>query len=633
MNSKEFGRKLRELRTRAGFSQRELAELIGVDFTYLSKIENGTIPPPSEKVIRRLGEALNADVDELMILAGKIPADIVQELLRNKETLQTLRSSRSPQKSKATRNTIRRSGMSAIKNLLGYNKIYRVAIAFVLVCAVAASLWFASPQPVRALDVEFPTVPSGTLGSTHYFTIKVDIPNPELVPIQSINMQIYSVIDSSKTVTCNNLPLTSGQTTNYATTGGTVSITASGTNWQEFTATGYANWKGTGYDFSPPNVFGYGYQFAGTASMEYTGSWTSPADWPSGGYKIRVDIVASSAALTKTFTELSSQFTLTQAPVAGGGAEVVSAGILDVSDIVNPYGVFTESVTHRSADKKVTLDIPRGTTGKTARDRALSRISVTPMADPPEAPEDANIIGLVYDLGPDGATFEPAITLTFTYDPDELSADAVEEDLTIAMWDETAGENGEWVVFTDVVVNTEDNTITVSVSHFTAFAVLEPVPAPPAEVPTVPTVPPAVPEPAAFAVSNLTVQPAEVEPDESVTITVSVANTGGSEGSYAVVLKINGVKEVEKSVTVDAGATKSVSFSVAKAETGSYSVTVDGLSGSFTVVAPAVVPPPTEVPEEVPAPTPIAWWVWLIVGIVAVAIIAVIVWLVMRRRA
>ncbi len=55
-----------------------------------------------------------------------------------------------------------------------------------------------------------------------------------------------------------------------------------------------------------------------------------------------------------------------------------------------------------------------------------------------------------------------------------------------------------------------------------------------------------------------------------------VANTGGTEGSYDVVLKINEVKEVEKSVTVAAGSSEIVTFLVTRADVGSYSVAVDG---------------------------------------------------------
>jgi len=86
------------------------------------------------------------------------------------------------------------------------------------------------------------------------------------------------------------------------------------------------------------------------------------------------------------------------------------------------------------------------------------------------------------------------------------------------------------------------------------------------------------------------IQPAEVEPAEVVTIAVLVANTGGESGSYTVVLKINGVKEAEERVTIAAGSSQTVAFSVTREEAGSHTITVDGLSGSFTVV-PVVAPP------------------------------------------
>ncbi|HEY87146.1 MAG TPA: hypothetical protein G4O06_03860 [Dehalococcoidia bacterium] len=96
--------------------------------------------------------------------------------------------------------------------------------------------------------------------------------------------------------------------------------------------------------------------------------------------------------------------------------------------------------------------------------------------------------------------------------------------------------------------------------------------------------------PAAFSVSNLSVQPAEAQPEEAVTITVSVTNTGDKEGSYTVVLAINEVKEAQKSVTVAADSSQDISFTTSKEEAGNYNVAVDRLSGSFSVVALAKPP-------------------------------------------
>jgi len=87
-----FGNRVRELRKQKGLSQRELAKEAGIDFTYLSKIENDRTEPPSEKVIRKLARHLDVDADELIALAGKVPADLARILAANPEAIQYLRS-------------------------------------------------------------------------------------------------------------------------------------------------------------------------------------------------------------------------------------------------------------------------------------------------------------------------------------------------------------------------------------------------------------------------------------------------------------------------------------------------------------------------------------------------------------
>lgn len=93
-----------------------------------------------------------------------------------------------------------------------------------------------------------------------------------------------------------------------------------------------------------------------------------------------------------------------------------------------------------------------------------------------------------------------------------------------------------------------------------------------------------------FLVKNLSIQPAKVQPNEIVTITVSVDNTYNTWGIYSLVLNINGVKEAEKQANVDAGSSQDVSFSVSREDLGRYTVFINGLSGSFTVVT-RVSPP------------------------------------------
>lgn len=92
--------------------------------------------------------------------------------------------------------------------------------------------------------------------------------------------------------------------------------------------------------------------------------------------------------------------------------------------------------------------------------------------------------------------------------------------------------------------------------------------------------------PAAFSVSNMSVSPDTVAPDETVTIVVDVTNTGESEGTYLVVLKVNGVEEATQSISLDGGETGQVVFTTAQDEAGSYTVEINGLSAAFSVVQP-----------------------------------------------
>jgi len=313
-------------------------------------------------------------------------------------------------------------------------------------------------------------------------------------------------------------------------------------------------------------------------------------------------------------------------PPAPPEAPVIEANLFGSSYRfpISTSGEVLETITATSADGKLNITIPAGTIAK-VDGQPLSSLTADVDPSPPDPPEGDNIIGLVYDFGPEGATFVPPITVTFAYDPDEVSEG---DELVVMVWDEAAGE---WVEVGpgDYTVNTETNTITLLVSGFSKYAIIaRAAPAPPT-----PTAPP--PAPAAFSLSALTVQPAEANPGELVTITVEVANTGGTAGSYTVVLQLNGMKETEKSVTVAAGSSEIVTFSVTREVAGSYSVTVDGLSASFTVAAP-LPPPPSPEKEEaeeeiVPSPAGISWWVWLVIGVaVVVAILIGFAWV--RRR-
>jgi len=140
--NRKFGTKLRDLRKKSGLSLRELADRVNVNFTYLSKIENGILPPPSEKVIRQLAETLNADKDELLALAGRIPSDIA-EILKDRDTLEKLRAEQVKKEEKAL--AVHKKLVSLPQVSIPLKGLYRLALPVFLVIAVAASLWYATP--------------------------------------------------------------------------------------------------------------------------------------------------------------------------------------------------------------------------------------------------------------------------------------------------------------------------------------------------------------------------------------------------------------------------------------------------------------------------------------------------------
>jgi transcriptional regulator with XRE-family HTH domain len=88
-----FGAKIRQFRYQKGIGIKKLALQLGVDYSYLSKIENGKVPA-SAGIVERLSEYFDCNRDELMLLADKVPRDVMQILRENpQEALALLRES------------------------------------------------------------------------------------------------------------------------------------------------------------------------------------------------------------------------------------------------------------------------------------------------------------------------------------------------------------------------------------------------------------------------------------------------------------------------------------------------------------------------------------------------------------
>ena len=304
-----------------------------------------------------------------------------------------------------------------------------------------------------------------------------------------------------------------------------------------------------------------------------------------------------------TGTPFGGGGSLTGGAGGGGGASPLpKVGSVSLIQYLDWQGKTRIDIKIRSDDGVVTLVVPQGTLMRDVEGKPLATLSVLALETPPPPPGYV-LVGHAYNCLPAGANFAPNVTITFTYNKADIPDGVSEESLLLAYWD-----GNKWINL-PTTINAAGNIATAKVEHFTPFALM------------------AYTGLTHFSASGLSIQPQEVQPNEVVTISVSVANTGDAEGVYSVVLKVNGVKETEKSVTLAAGASQNVSFSVTRGEAASYSVDVNGLTGSFTVAAPA---PPAEETPPASTPAPIAWWIWVIVGVIVVGLIT---FFTVRRRA
>jgi transcriptional regulator with XRE-family HTH domain len=89
--SQTFGEVLRTIRRSKEISQRELANKVAVDFSYISKLENDRIPPPAADTIVKICEVLDVQPESLLSLTGKLPSEIKELIGSNPKALEFLR--------------------------------------------------------------------------------------------------------------------------------------------------------------------------------------------------------------------------------------------------------------------------------------------------------------------------------------------------------------------------------------------------------------------------------------------------------------------------------------------------------------------------------------------------------------
>jgi hypothetical protein len=302
---------------------------------------------------------------------------------------------------------------------------------------------------------------------------------------------------------------------------------------------------------------------------------------------------------------------------------VTVAGVTNITKVVSATGVFSQSIYAWSDDNQVLVYAAAGTTSLNADGTPLAQISLIHMTAPPAFQTGAGMITLTYDFTPAGATFNPPATVRFSYDPALIPAGVAETGLQIAYYDNT---RSAWVTLTSTV-DTTNHFVFAQISHFTPYAVTYGVKAAP-PVPTTTTTPTSTttttptstttttmtsttPTPATFNISNLTISPENVNPGQTVTISVLAQNTGDVSGTYNVTLKINGVITDRKILNL-AAQTKDIR---------EYSIDINGLAGKFTVAESPTTTTPAPVKKIPPWAIAVVGGVLFVFVVIAIIII------------
>jgi transcriptional regulator with XRE-family HTH domain len=85
-----FGQILKEIRRTKNISQRELANQAGVDFTYISKLENDKLPPPAVETVLKLADILDIPKELFLATSGKVENEIRETIAGSAEAVKFL---------------------------------------------------------------------------------------------------------------------------------------------------------------------------------------------------------------------------------------------------------------------------------------------------------------------------------------------------------------------------------------------------------------------------------------------------------------------------------------------------------------------------------------------------------------
>ena len=171
------------------------------------------------------------------------------------------------------------------------------------------------------------------------------------------------------------------------------------------------------------------------------------------------------------------------------------------------------------------------------------------------------------------------------YNEDDLG-DIDESSLGIYYWKDEA-----WHRCSNTGVDTENNIVW-------AYMTMEEASGSPILIGGISTIIPPLPP----ILSDLTITPEEIEPGQEITISLSIENIDDQALTYTITMQI-GEHRLLIDVELEPYESKIVTHTLTRNTVGDYDVTVDGLTGSFTVKSPPFKPAEFKVSDLTVSPT------------------------------
>ncbi|GAI05994.1 unnamed protein product, partial [marine sediment metagenome] len=220
-------------------------------------------------------------------------------------------------------------------------------------------------------------------------------------------------MDSDKSVTATFTQISALAVTTVPATYSTTTATLNG-----YLTLGDASSANVSFEWGTSTSYG---KETSTKEMTSTGSFGATLSGLSDGttyrFRAKAEIVGETPIYgwNKSFTTRAKP-TTGEGPSGGGGGASYYYADMNLFGIEGRFllrdGEIVRTIEATSENGMLTIAIPKGAVAKGEDGKRLKELEVAVDKSPPDPPEDAHVIGLAYNFGPAGATFDPPVTLT-----------------------------------------------------------------------------------------------------------------------------------------------------------------------------------------------------------------------------